>query len=378
MDRVDCVIIGAGVVGLAIGRALVARGREVLVIERSGEFGSETSSRNSEVIHAGIYYPTDTHKAKLCVAGKGLLYAYCDARRIPHRRCGKIIVATQDEHLLVLEGYREQARSNGAGELAWLSERELREREPHVRGVAGLYSESTGIVDSHAFMLSLVADLESGGGTIAYRTPLRGGRARVGGVELHTAGEAPAELVASLVVNCAGLWAPRVAASIEGMPRLQIPRAYFARGHYYAYSGRSPFRHLVYPVAEAGGLGVHVTLDLAGQARFGPDVSWIEEVDYAFDDSVRPAFVRAIRSYFPALEESRLHPSYTGIRPKIVGPGEAPGDFVIQTAESHGVEGLVNLYGIESPGLTASLAIAEYVAALTASAGAVSNDPRAS
>ena len=367
MEDIDCVVIGAGVVGLAVARELAVAGREVLLIERGGEIGAETSSRNSEVIHAGIYYPTGSLKAMLCVRGKALLYEYCSERGVPHRRCGKIIVATDEEQIDTLESYREQARRNGAGELEWLEVSDLRALEPAVRCVRGLLSESTGIIDSHAFMLSLLGDLERAGGLVAFRSPLIGGRVTSSGTSelvLSVGGAAPMELRASLVANCGGLWATHVARSIDAMPPGRIPRAYYARGHYFAYSGTSPFQRLVYPVAQAGGLGVHVTLDLAGQARFGPDVRWIDDVDYSFDDSVRAEFVRAIRGYFPALDERRLHPSYTGIRPKIVGPGEPGADFVIQTVHEHGVEGLVNLYGIESPGLTAALAIAERVSAL--------------
>ncbi|MEE9254368.1 MAG: FAD-dependent oxidoreductase, partial [Pseudomonadales bacterium] len=312
-----------------------------------------------------IYYPTGSLKAMLCVRGKALLYEYCREHGVPHRQCGKIIVATSGQQIGTLESYREQASRNGAGELEWLTVPDLRALEPDVRGVQGLLSESTGIIDSHAFMLSLLGDLERAGGLVAFRTPLLGGRVgSSGAVDLSVGGQAPIELRANLVVNCGGLWAPQVARSIDTMPADRIPPAYYARGHYYAYSGRSPFRHLVYPVAQAGGLGVHVTLDLAGQARFGPDVHWIDDVDYSFDEGTRAEFVRAIRAYFPTLDESRLHPSYTGIRPKIVGPGEPSADFVIQTPEDHGVEGLVNLYGIESPGLTAALAVAERVVAL--------------
>lgn len=365
MESIECVVVGAGVVGLAVARRLARAGHQVLVMERGPDIGAETSSRNSEVIHAGIYYPPGSLKAALCVEGKALLYDYCLARNIPHRRCGKIIVATSEQQIDTLEGYRRQARRNGAGELQWLEASELNALEPSVRCVRGLLSESTGIIDSHAFMLALLADLEGAGGILAMRTPLLGGRATSSGaLELIVGGPEPMELRTGLLVNCGGLWAPQVARSIDGMPTRHIPEAAYARGHYYAYSGRSPFRRLVYPVAEQGGLGIHVTLDLAGQARFGPDVRWIDGVDYSFDETVRTEFVRAIRAYFPALDEDRLHPSYTGIRPKIVGPGEPAADFVIQAAPQHGVAGLVNLFGIESPGLTAALAIAERVAAL--------------
>ena len=355
-ERCDVVVIGAGVVGLAAARALARAGREVIVLERHDVIGSETSSRNSEVIHAGIYYPTGSVKAEMCVRGKAMLYAHCDAYKVPHRRLGKIIVATSTEQFDVLRDYQKQARINGVGELPWLDRDQVHEMEPEVDALAGVHSESTGIIDSHAFMLSLVGDIEAGGGMIAFLTQVRELKAIAGGVRVDCDGY---ELDANLVVNAAGLNAPGMAAQLGG-----THRGYFSKGHYYALSGRSPFERLVYPVAEPGGLGVHVTLDMGGQAKFGPDVIWQEDDDYSFDSANFDRFVTAIRRYYPALDESRLHPSYTGIRPKLAPAGTPAPDFLIEGPEDCGVPGLVNLLGIESPGLTSSLAIAERVVQL--------------
>ena len=357
-ERCDAVVIGAGVIGLAAARALAAAGRGVLVLDRDDGIGAGISSRNSEVIHAGIYYPTGSLKARLCVRGKALLYDYCGRRGVPHRRLGKVIVATAPAHLDVLRAYRRQARANGAGELPWLSRGEVERLEPAVRCRAGVLSPSTGVIDSHAFMLSLQADVESHGGVVALKTDVTG-LARDGRrVRVECGGFA---VSAALVVNAAGLDAPRLANALGG-----AWRPHFAKGHYYALSGPSPFSRLIYPIAETGGLGVHVTLDLAGRARFGPDVVWQDAPSYGFDTSHLPRFIRAIRAYYPGLDPARLHPSYTGIRPKLAPEG-APGlDFVIEGPAGHGFSGLVNLLGIESPGLTASLAIAERVAELAA------------
>ena len=352
-ERCDAVVIGAGALGLAVGRELAMAGREVLVLERNEVVGAETSSRNSEVIHAGIYYPTGSVKAETCVRGKALLYEYCASHAVPHERVGKIIVATSESQFDVLRAYQRQALANGVGELPWLDAAAVERLEPSVRCHAGVYSETTGIIDSHALMLALQGDLEAHGGVVSLHTEVTGlGR---DGVRVRVR-SGDFELSAATVVNAAGLLAPGLARALGGRHR-----GYYAKGHYYALSGKSPFSRLVYPVAEPGGLGVHVTLDLAGQARFGPDVVWIDDADYDFDTSNRDRFVEAIRRYYPGLEADRLHPSYTGIRPKLVPQGAPAGDFVIEGPAEHGVPGLVHLLGIESPGLTAALAIAQGV-----------------
>ena len=357
-EQVDAVVIGAGVIGLACARALARAGREVVVLERHSHIGEEISSRNSEVIHAGIYYPQHSAKARLCVRGKDLLYRYCADHQIPHRRCGKLIVATHDSQLHVLRDYQQSARMNGAGELRWLESEGITRLEPAIHGVAGVYSESTGIIDSHALMESLLGGLEECSGALALGTnALHVARADAG-FRIETA---DLELQANLLVNATGLSAPTFAAQMDVQHHDALPRPYFAKGHYYQLSGASPFSHLVYPIAEAGGLGVHVTLDLGGAARFGPDVRWCDEPDYQFDESTREDFVSAIRSYYPELDDSRLHPGYTGVRPKLSPLGGDAADFSIRGPTDHGVPGLVHLFGIESPGLTACLAIAEQV-----------------
>lgn len=353
VESVECVVIGAGVIGLACARRLARAGHEVVVLERHGRIGEETSSRNSEVIHAGIYYPTGSLKAELCVRGKEKLYDYCRERGVPHRRCGKLIVATESAQVATLGGYADQAERNGVP-LEWLDGAAVRALEPAVRACAGLFSATTGIIDSHAYMISLQGDLEAAGGVVAFNTEV-----------IDLVAERPLRVLTDSLtlecrwlVNAGGLSAPDLARRL--VP--SAPRAHYAIGHYFTYSGSSPFAHLVYPIAEPGGLGVHVTLDLAGQVKFGPDVMWLDEVDYAFDDTRLPRFVEAIQRYFPSLEPERLQPGYTGIRPKIAGPGEPNADFRVDGPEMHGVAGLVNLLGIESPGLTASLAIADLVA----------------
>ncbi|MDE0444290.1 MAG: NAD(P)/FAD-dependent oxidoreductase [Gammaproteobacteria bacterium] len=353
-ERCEAVVIGAGVVGLAVGRELARAGREVLVLERHELIGSEISSRNSEVIHAGIYYPTGSVKAQTCVRGKALLYKHCEAYNVPHRRLGKIIVATALGQLEMLKAYQRQALVNGVGKLPWLTRADIAAFEPEVEAVAGVYSESTGIIDSHAFMLSLLGDIEAAGGAIAYLTKVTDLERAAAGVRVRCG---DFDLDADIVINAAGLAAPAMAARL-GAGHV----GYYAKGHYYTLSGKSPFRRLVYPVAEAGGLGVHVTLDLAGQARFGPDVVWQDDEDYGFDGGQFGAFVEAIRRYYPGLDESRLNPGYTGIRPKLAPRGEPASDFVIEGPADHGIPGFVSLLGIESPGLTASLAIAERIA----------------
>lgn len=355
-ERCDVVVIGAGVVGLAVARGLARAGRDVLVLERHDVIGSETSSRNSEVIHAGLYYPTGSLKAQLCVRGKALLYKHCADYGVPHQRIGKIVVATSKAQFAVLESYQRQARVNGAGELPWLDRAEVLALEPEVDALAGVYSESTGIIDSHAYMLSLVGDLEAAGGTIAFHAEATALQRWSDGVRVRCDDFA---LDAALVVNAAGLSAPAMAARLGG-----AHRGYYAKGHYYTLSGKSPFSRLVYPIADAGGLGVHVTLDLGGQARFGPDVVWQEDEDYAFDERGFERFGDAIRRYYPGLDESRLHPGYTGIRPKLAPAGSGAADFLIEGPAATRVPGFFNLLGIESPGLTASLAIAERVLAM--------------
>jgi len=361
MDSADCVVIGAGVVGIAIARALAMAGRDVLVLEAEDAIGTHTSSRNSEVIHAGLYYPTGSLKARLCVEGRHGLYAYCAERRIPHRRIGKIVVATDASELERVESYAATGRANGVDDLRFLTAAELRDLEPDVRCVGGFLSPSTGIVDSHALMLALMGDAENHGAKVVLRAPVVGGELRGAAIRVDVGGAEPTTLDCTTLVNAAGLFAQRVARSIRGFPAARVARCYFAKAHYFTLSGRSPFRRLVYPVASDAHLGVHVTLDLAGEARFGPDVCWVERVDYSFDGAREPLFRDAIRRYYPALAEDALRCGYTGIRPKVVGPGEPAGDFVIEGPRDHGVRGLVNLFGIESPGLTASLAIARYV-----------------
>jgi L-2-hydroxyglutarate oxidase LhgO len=328
-----------------VAQALAQSGREVLVLERNTAPGEETSSRTSEVIHAGIYYPTGSLKAQLCVRGKQLLYAHCDEFAIDYRPCGKLIVATQEQQFTALREYQRQAALNGAGELPWLSAEQVAELEPEL----------------FCYMLSLQMLLESHDGMMALETQVSELQSTSDGIVVRTA---DLDLLARLVVNSAGLYAPQLAGTIDPA----APTAHFARGHYYALSGASPFQRLVYPVAEPGGLGVHVTLDLSGQAKFGPDVQWIDTPDYTFDSNNRASFVTAIKRYYPALEESRLHASYTGIRPKLSARGEPPTDFRIDGPRSHGIDGLINLLGIESPGLTASLAIAEHVVHLAQAA----------
>jgi L-2-hydroxyglutarate oxidase LhgO len=358
MDKIECVVLGAGVVGLAVAARLAEAGLEVVVLEQHSCIGSETSSRNSEVIHAGIYYPAGSHKAQLCVRGKTLLYEHCEDYAVPYKRCGKIIVAAHKAQQATVESYLRKGVENQVHDLVWLSEEQVHEMEPEVQAVGAVLSPSTGIIDSHAYMLSLQGILEHAGGLLALQT-------RVLSIEgqapttIHTEGFS---LQADWFINCAGLSAPDFA---QDTP--DPPKAYYAKGHYYAYSGRQPFSRLVYPVAEEGGLGVHVTLDLAGQIKFGPDVRWIDEVDYSFDESYFGDFVDAIRNYYPGVDPVRLHPSYTGIRPKIYPAGAGFQDFRIDGPEDHGLPGRVNLLGIESPGLTASLAIAEQVVSLVRS-----------
>jgi L-2-hydroxyglutarate oxidase LhgO len=361
MDRVECIVVGAGVVGLAIARRLAQAGLEVVVLEAAEGIGTVTSSRNSEVIHAGIYYPAGSLMARMCVAGKRALYDYCRDHAIPHRNCGKLIVATTPSETEKLQSIKAHAEANGVLDMEVLSGEFARAVEPALNCDAALLSPSTGIIDSHAFMLALRGDAEAAGAACAFHAPLLRARAVAGGIEVDVGGDAPMTLACRLLINSAGLSAPAVARSIDGMPIELIPPAYLAKGNYFSCSARAPFSHLIYPVPEPGGLGVHLTLDLAGQARFGPDVEWVDTVDYAVDPARAERFYPAIRRYWPTLPDGALMPSYSGIRPKIVPPAVARQDFLIQGPRDHGVAGLINLFGIESPGLTSSLAIADYV-----------------
>jgi L-2-hydroxyglutarate oxidase LhgO len=364
MDRVECVIVGAGVVGLAIARRLALAGLEVVVLEAAEGIGTATSSRNSEVIHAGIYYPAGSLMARMCVAGKRALYGYCRDHGIPHRNCGKLIVATTPSEAEKLQSIKAHAEANGVLDMQILEREAARALEPALNCGAALLSPSTGIVDSHAFMLALRGDAEAAGAAYAFHAPLLRARATAEAIELDVGGDAPMTLECRLLVNAAGLGAPAVARGIDGMPIELIPPAYLAKGNYFSCSARAPFSHLIYPVPEPGGLGVHLTLDLAGQVRFGPDVEWVDTIDYAVNPARAELFYPAIRRYWPDLPDGALMPSYSGIRPKIVPPAVAKQDFLIQGPRDHGVGGLINLFGIESPGLTSSLAIADHVAEL--------------
>ena len=369
METIDCAVIGAGVVGLAVARELAAQGREVLILEAESAFGSGISARNSEVIHAGIYYPAGSLKAKLCVAGRKRLYDYCAARGIAHRRCGKLIVATGDAQCAELEGIAARARANGVDDLQLLSRGAARALEPALECRAALLSPSTGIIDSHALMLSLLGDAEREGAVLALQTRVRGGRVDAGGVVLDIdSGGERSELFARCVVNCAGLGAQGFAAALQGLPSTTVPPLFYAKGNYYALAARAPFSRLIYPVPEAAGLGVHLTLDLGGQARFGPDVEWIDEIDYRVDPRRADAFYAEVRRYWPQLADGALQPTYAGIRPKLHAPGDAARDFAVAGPRQHGIPGLVNFFGIESPGLTASLALAAHAAELLAPA----------
>ncbi|HEV7409475.1 MAG TPA: NAD(P)/FAD-dependent oxidoreductase [Bradyrhizobium sp.] len=364
MDRVECVVVGAGVVGLAIARRLAQAGLETVVLEAAEGIGTVTSSRNSEVIHAGIYYPAGSLMARMCVSGKRALYAYCRDHGIPHRNCGKLIVATTPSETEKLQSIKAHAEANGVLDMEVLGGAAAREMEPALNCDAALLSPSTGIIDSHGFMLALRGDAEAAGAACAFHAPLLRARAVAGGIELDVGGAAPMTLQCRLLINSAGLGAPAVARGIDGMPIELIPPAYLAKGNYFSCSARAPFSRLIYPVPEPGGLGVHLTLDLAGQARFGPDVEWVDTIDYAVDPARAERFYPAIRRYWPTLPDGALMPSYSGIRPKIVPPAVAKQDFMIQGPRDHGVAGLINLFGIESPGLTSSLAIANHVGEL--------------
>ncbi len=361
-DRVECVVIGAGVVGLAVARRLAMAGKEVVVLETAETIGTGTSSRNSEVIHAGIYYPKDSLKARFCVDGKLALYPFCRDHGVAHKRCGKIIVATSEDQIVELERLMGAAAANGVGDLEWLSPEDVKQMEPAVFCVSALLSPSTGIIDSHGLMLACQGDAEDHGAVIAFAAPVSGGRIEDDGIVVEVGGPEPGRIKTDMLVNSAGLFAQSVAGSIEGIAADTIPPCYYAKGSYYSLAGPPPFRRPVYPVPGKASLGVHATVDLAGRVRFGPDVEWVDSLDYDVDPRRADVFYEAVRRYFPSLADGAIQPDYAGIRPKLQAPGEDARDFLVQGPEVHGVDGLVNLYGIESPGLTASLAIADYVA----------------
>lgn len=364
MADIDCVVLGAGVIGLAVSRELAQLGHAVLLVEATGGIGTGTSSRNSEVIHGGLYYPPGSLKALLCVAGRPKLYEYCVKRGIPHKRIGKFIVSANRKQIHQAEQIAERARMNGVRDLYWLSGSEARAIEPELSCEMALVSPSTGIVDSHALMQSLQADAERLGTQCVFHTPFLNGEILPSGeFRLEFGGRQPTELTATHLINATGLHAPETARRLHGTPKGYVPKPYFCKGNYFSLAHKSPFSRLVYPMPDEAGLGVHFTLDLGGQGRFGPDVQWIDGEDYSVDASRAASIYTAVRKYWPGLPDDTLIPGYCGIRPKITGPDSSAADFLISGPSIHGVAGLVNLFGIESPGLTACMSIAEAVAA---------------
>ncbi|MFN3350383.1 NAD(P)/FAD-dependent oxidoreductase [Pseudorhodoplanes sp.] len=354
-------IIGAGVVGLAVARAAARAGHDVIVAEAADAIGTGISSRNSEVIHAGMYYPTGSLRAALCPRGNRMLYDFCETYGVAHRRCGKLIVATNDAERARIEAIHAQGRINGVEGLELIGGNAARDLEPDLSCIAALMSPATGIIDGHAYMLALQGDLEDHGGAIAFETPVERLMPMRNGWRVRFGGREAGHLDVDALVNCAGLSAQRIARSIEGYPAARIPKQVLAKGNYFAYAGRPVFTRLIYPTPVDGGLGVHVTLDLAGRMRFGPDVEWIASEDYNVDPARAASFYARIRTYWPGLPDNTLVPDYAGIRPKLTGPGEPAADFMIDGPAEHGMSGLVNLFGIESPGLTCSLALADDV-----------------
>jgi L-2-hydroxyglutarate oxidase LhgO len=352
-------VIGAGVVGLAVAREAALRGHDVIVAEKTGGIGNGVSSRNSEVIHAGMYYPTGSLRARHCVRGNRMLYRYCAEHGVPHRKCGKLIVATNEAERVKVEGILAQGRTNGVEGLELIGGNAARALEPEVTCVAALVSPETGIIDSHALMLSYQGDLEDRGGAIAFETPVERLTPQGAGWLVHFGGRDAGTMQADAVINCASFGAQAIARNTDGYPQARIPRLVLAKGNYFGYAGRPAFTRLIYPTPVDGGLGVHVTLDLAGRMRFGPDVEWIKTEDYEVDPSRAASFYARIRTYWPGLPDDTLVPDYAGVRPKLTGPGEPAADFLIEGPAQHGMAGLVNLFGIESPGLTSSLSIAD-------------------
>ena len=373
MERVDCVVVGAGVVGLAIAREMALQGRETIILERESAFGTVSSARNSEVIHAGIYYPKDSLKAKLCVEGNRLLYEYCRTHQVATQPYGKLIVAADETQMDDLQAIFYKAQGNGVPSIKMITGDEAMTLEPKLKCVAAILSSSTGIVDSHGYMLSLLGGFEDAGGMIAYQSPLISAKSigsnAEGGYELDIGGSDAMQIQTKLLINCAGISAPAIAQKIEGLKQAQIPRAYFAKGNYFSLSGKSPFSRLIYPIPEPGGLGVHLTLDMGGQAKFGPDVEWLdidseERINYTVDPKRAEGFYAAIRRYWPGLQDGALQPDYSGVRAKVAPPNAPAGDFCFDGPSNHGLHGLYNLYGFESPGLTSSLAIAKHLQGL--------------
>lgn len=362
METVDCLVIGAGVVGLAIARALAVRGQDVLVLEREVAFGTVTSARNSEVIHAGLYYADGSLKARLCTEGRARIYAFCENHGVPHQRCGKLIVATKPDQREALDAIRRSAHCNGVTSLEWRTASQVQRMEPALHCCDALLSPETGIIDSHAFMLALLGEAEDHGANLVCRTTVSRVVRYKSAFAVFINGEEVPSLNARCIVNAAGLDAANVAQRIEGLSSADIPPMWFAKGNYFRLMTRAPVARLVYPVPEQGGLGIHLTLDLSGRARFGPDVEWVEQPDYAVDRGRAMRFAETIRTYWPSLPVDALAPDYAGVRPKLVPPGQPAADFRIDGAGEHGVDGLINLFGIESPGLTASLALADLVA----------------
>lgn len=358
----EALVVGAGVVGLAIGRALALRGHAVIVAEADGAFGMGVSSRSSEVIHGGMYYPSGSLRARHCVAGRRLLYAFCARHGVPHRACGKLIVATCGAEREAIAAIHARGIANGVEGLRMIEGSEARRLEPNLACEAAIDSPETGIVDSHALMLALLGTIEDAGGALALRTPVEGAHRIEGRWRVRFGGASPDTLDVDLLVNAAGLGAQALARTIEGVPAESVPRQVLAKGHYFGCLGRPAFSRLIYPAPVEGGLGIHLTVDLAGRMRFGPDVEWVERAEYTVDPARAPAFEAAIRRYWPGLPTGRLTPDYAGIRPKLSGPGEPARDFVVDGPAEHGLTGLVQLFGIESPGLTSALSLAEDVA----------------
>lgn len=361
-EHCDVVVIGAGVVGLAVARQLALQGRDVIVLEQAETIGSETSSRNSEVIHAGIYYPKDSWKARLCVEGRELLYDFCRSHGVAHKRCGKLIVAITDDELSALAALEKKAEANGVPGLKQITQVQAQALEPELACSGALLSPETGIVDSHGLMLALLGEAENHGAMIAFNTIVTGGSVTEQGILLEVSGSDDMTLACRLVLNCAGLQAPGVARRMVGFPSEKIPLARFAKGTYFSCSGPNPFTHLIYPMPPPGYLGIHATMDLAGQLRFGPNLEWVEDISYDISPDYLPAAYAAVRGFWPGVDDRDIQPSYAGVRPKLHGPDQSFADFIIQDPLDHGCPGLINLFGIESPGLTSSLAMAVEVA----------------